>query len=148
MLALAAALLTGGCGGGGGGESFAADANRACQERIDRLDAVIRDADRPGADADIAEAYEDELAQLRALEPPEDSAADFRRMLDLYAAGARAQDRYARLRAEAERARDRDIYNTALDRASRENTASRRARSQGNNLARDIGLETCATALY
>ena len=133
-----------GCGGDSR-EEFVAKADEACRERVD----LARQADQgvQTSNALFADAYEEELARLEALEPPGELEDDFQRLLDLYTERTRRQREVAGLDAKIERAGSRGEYGRLIDRLSPIATAANRARVQGNRLAEKLGLEVCGEQL-
>jgi hypothetical protein len=77
-----------------------------------------------------------------ALDPPPVECPP--RSCDAAAAPTRSSSRPTRTRS----ARRHDAFAELVERSGKAMVANRRARTQGNRLAKDIGLETCGTALY
>jgi hypothetical protein len=150
--ALALIFSLSGCGSNGEPDKqrFAAATNEICQLRVDRIRKTHGRGGyaRAGADIKIAEAYEAELHQLRSVQPPSDLAPEFRRLLELYAAGTRSQRTFADRMSRVSKSTDSASYNDQLDQAREAGTATRRFRTRGNDIARAIGLKACGTALY
>jgi hypothetical protein len=145
-------VMAAGCGGDGGGsesESFAAEANAACKKRIDAIDAAV-DGSKQAEDSDaaIVDAYDTELETLQDLDAPSKDENAYATMLRHYEDGTKSVHEFADKREEAAKATDRDTYNDLVTESGEAMTASRRARTRGNHVAEDIGLETCATPLY
>ena len=143
VLATACVVMVSGCGGGG--KDFVAEANRICQERVDL--AERSDAGERTTNAQWAEADEKELEALRELEPPQEQAADFRRMLELYEERTRKQREAAELEAAIDQADSRKEHAELVERQSPVFTAMNRARVQGNEIARALGLDVCGRSL-
>lgn len=145
VLAAGAAALVVLAGCGDDGADFATEADRICEDRV----ALFERADR-GGDINnqvIADAYEKELARLRDLEPPENKAAGFRRLLELYDERTRTQREVADLEDAIEQATSRAEYGRLSERLSRVFTDANRARVRGNRAARDLGLKVCGRTL-
>ena len=143
VLALATLAVAAGCGDDG--PDFTTEADRACMPRVD----LVERADRGGdtSHAAFADVYEQELARLRELEPPEDKADAFRRMLDLYGERTRGQREVAELQEAIDDARSRREFVRLAQRQTETATALNRARVRGNQVARDLGLEVCGREL-
>ena len=143
-LAVGLALaLVAGCGDDG--PDFVAEADGICRARVE----VFERADAGGdtSNATFADAYEKELARLREVEPPEDQAADFRRLIDLYTERTRKQREAAELDSALERTRSRREFARLVERQTRVTTEANRARVRGNQVARELGLEVCGRTL-
>lgn len=140
ILAAVAAVLVG-CGGGGGSDRLSADefrqqANAVC----DKYDAKIT-ALAPSSGADVASSVEkviplieQGLAELRALNPPEELADDYDRMLDETAKAIPA----ARKLADAAANQDTAAMQEALQ-------EGRRASDESDRIATELGLTQCVS---
>jgi hypothetical protein len=134
-LALVLVCLTAGCGGGGK-EDFQKQANAICK----RYDAKIKALGTPSSPADIPKFVDSAIpiiqqgvAELRALEPPQELAGDYDRMLDETEKAIPA----ARHLADAASKNDAAGVQQALEEGNAANQNSDR-------LATKIGLAECA----
>lgn len=83
---LAALVLVTGCGGGGDDEheEFAAEANAVCEQNRRRVEALPSPQSTQqllGYVEDLTALARDQLGKLRAIQPPEDDADEYERML-------------------------------------------------------------------
>jgi hypothetical protein len=129
--------LAPGCGGGGGGkEKFQKQANAICK----RYDAKITALGAPSSPADIPQyigkaipIIQQGLVELRALEPPQELASDYNRMLDETAKAIPA----ARDLGDAAAKNDAAAVQKALNEGSAAN-------KNADRLATKLGLPECA----
>ena len=138
---LGAAAVIAGCGGGSSDSSSADDfrqqADQICADANDRLAAVPA----PQTNAQILDALQaglpiqaDELAQLKALDPPADLQADFDQAVDLL------QQRQDAIQAAADKIANGDDAATVIQQADGQ-IDDLRAQAQGK--AKDLGLSVC-----
>jgi hypothetical protein len=141
ILGLVLAALLSGCGGNDNGdrlsaEEFRTEANAICAEynqKIADLGEPPSPEEIPGYVDRVIPVVEDGLAELRALNPPAELEEDYNTMLDEVAKAIPAA------RALGEAAADQDV--TALQEAIAE---GQRADEAADEIARRLGLETCA----
>ena len=138
---LGAAAVIAGCGGGSSDSSSADDfrqqADEICADANDRLAAVPA----PQTNAQILDSLQaglpiqaDELARLKALDPPEDLQADFDQAVDLL------QQRQDAIQAAADKIANGDDAATVIQQADAQ-IDDLRAQAQGK--AKDLGLTVC-----
>jgi hypothetical protein len=133
--ALAALLLLAGCGGDSAHDAFVEDANAVCAENREQVDALAS----PQSSQQLVR-YVDELTRLaraqvrglRALEPPDDDAAEFERMLVRMEATLQL---YPDLREAVETGQQAAVQ-SVLQRANSSNEEAARS-------AEAIGLDEC-----
>jgi hypothetical protein len=133
--AVALLALAAGCGGDSAHDSFVEDANAVCTENREQVDALAS----PQSTQQLVR-YVDELTELaraqvrglRALEPPEDDAAEFERMLERMEATLQL---YPDLR-EAVETGQQAAVESVLARANSSNEDAARS-------AEAIGLDAC-----
>jgi hypothetical protein len=141
---LGAAALIAGCGGGSSGSSSADDfrrqADQVCADANERIAAVPE----PTSNAQILDTLQaglpiqaDELAQLKALDPPDDLQADFDQAIDLL------QQRQDAIQAAADKIANGDDPATVIQQADAQIDD---LRSQAQAKAKDLGLTVCGTA--
>jgi hypothetical protein len=134
-LALVLACFAAGCGGGGNGD-FKAQAKAICK----RYNAKITALGTPSSPADIPQYVEKAVpliqqgvAELRALEPPQELAADYNRMLDETEKAIPAARALGQAAAKSDAA--------GVQKALKEGNA---ANQNSDRLATKIGLTECA----
>jgi hypothetical protein len=138
---LGAAAVIAGCGGGSSDSSSADDfrqqADEICADANDRLAAVPA----PQTNAQILDSLQaglpiqaDELARLKALDPPEDLQADFDQAVDLL------QQRQDAIQAAADKIANGDDAATVIQQSDAQ-IDDLRAQAQGK--AKDLGLTVC-----
>src|SRR4051794_22246985 len=138
---LGAAGLIAGCGGGSSDSSSADDfrqqADQICADANTRLEAVPK----PATNAQILTSLQaalpiqaDELAKIRALDPPDDLQADFDEATDLL------QQRKDAIQAAADKIANGDDPGTVIKQAEPQIDA---LRAQTQAKAEDIGLSVC-----
>jgi hypothetical protein len=134
-VALVLVCLAAGCGGGGK-EKFQQQANAICK----RYDAKVTALGAPSSPADIPQYVEKAipiiqqgLVELRALEPPQELASDYNRMLDETAKAIPA----ARDLGDAAAKNDAAAVQKALNEGSAAN-------KNADRLATKLGLPECA----
>jgi hypothetical protein len=141
---LGAAALIAGCGGGSSDSSSADDfrqqADQVCADANERLAAVPE----PTSNAQILDTLQaglpiqaDELAKLKALDPPDDLQADFDQAVDLL------QQRQDAIQAAADKIANGDDPATVIQQADAQIDD---LRSQAQAKAKDLGLTVCGTA--
>ena len=91
IIALMLGATVASCGGDTDPEAFARDASTACREMKQDIAAIGEDPDFTGA----TKALEGELQRLQELEPPEEVADDFDRMLERKREGLEAWREFA-----------------------------------------------------
>jgi hypothetical protein len=136
-----AALLAVGCGGGDGSDRLSTDEFRQQANAIcERFDAKISAIGSPSSPDDIPEFVEkgipliqQGLAELRALNPPEEFEEDYDRMLDVTAQAIPA----ARDLADAAAKQDAEAVQAALQ-------AGETADEESDQIATKLGLDRCA----
>jgi hypothetical protein len=138
ILAVGIALLSA-CGGGGedrlSAEEFREQANAICLEYDDRIDALETPGspeDIPGYVEEVIPIVEEGLAELRALQPPEEFEEDYETMLDETAKAIPA----ARALSDAAAEEDAAAVQDAIAQGQRADEASSR-------VANELGLEEC-----
>jgi hypothetical protein len=141
IAAVVTAFATG-CGGGGGGQlsddEFRQQANAICEKYNEKIKAI----DSPSAPEDL-DTYVDKVVpvmqqgidELRALNPPAESADDFDRMLDETEKAIPA----ARQLGEAAANNDAAAVQSALK-------AGQQADRASDRIATDLGLTGCASS--
>jgi hypothetical protein len=140
ILPVVAALIAG-CGGGENSDRLsAAEFRQQANAICDKYDAKIAAIGTPTSPEDIPEfvekgipLIEQGLAELRALNPPEDLEADYDRMLDETAKAIPA----ARKLADAAAKQDAAAVQEALQ-------AGNEADAESDRLATKLGLDRCA----
>jgi hypothetical protein len=135
------AVTVAACGGGGGSDSLSVDEFRQRANAIcERYDAKIAAIGSPSSPDEIPEfvdkgipLIQQGLAELRALNPPEEFAEDYDRMLDLTAQAIPA----ARDLADAAAKQDAEAVQAALQ-------AGETADEKSDQVATELGLDRCA----
>jgi hypothetical protein len=142
LVALAVGVLVAGCGGGGGGgrltkEGYIAAADAICKEASDKIDALgdPQTAEEVAQLADqVVEISEDQLAQLRALQPPEADEATINEAYDLI----EQQIDIARQVGDAARANDPAKIQELVQEGQQIN-------ERADQIAVDYGLKECGS---
>jgi hypothetical protein len=142
-LAIFSVAVLAACGGAGGSgerlseDEFREQANAICADYNEK----IADLGSPTSPADIPDyvergipVIEEGIAKLRALNPPEDMEEDVDRMLDEVEKGIPA----ARQLSEAAADEDAEAVQEAISRGQE-------ADAESNRIARELGLDTCAS---
>jgi hypothetical protein len=139
---LCAVLLPSACGDSEAEETWAREANSLCTALERDLAAVDppREIEEPdelaGFVASTAERVAAWIERMRQLKPPEGSAGEAERMLDLYARAVSTTEQAAEALAAGDESRYRKLVREA-DRFS----------AQGDDLARGLDVERCAFPL-
>jgi hypothetical protein len=136
-----AVLLAVGCGGGGGGDRLSTDEFRQRANAIcERYDAKIAAIGSPSSPEDIPQfvekgipLIEQGLAELRALNPPEQFEEDYDRMLDVTEKAIPAAHKLA----DAAAKQDAEAVQAAL-------RAGEAADEESDRIATKLGLDRCA----
>ncbi len=139
---LAAAALVSGCAGGGGSdrltkEEYIKQADAICAESIEKIKALGEPQDLAGLAAlskQAVEIAEDQLAQLRALVPPEEIEEQVNRAYDLV---DQQNDVARQIVAAAESGDTAEVQQLVEEAAP--------LAQEGDDIAANIGLQVCGS---
>lgn len=135
VAALCAGLLFAAACGGGAEEDFREEARAVCTEYGERIEAVGRPVDLEeleGTAGEIADLLEQQIAELRALEAPDELAVDYEQWLTLNEEAVENAREIQAAAAEADQERINELAGAAAQNAL-----------GADRLARDMELPEC-----